>query len=278
MSRKFYRRLEKDSGIRKRILYAQNYLKSASLVKTLVAQSSIGREDTVYEIGPGNGIITAELAKIARKVIAIELDENLVKRLTNQFTGSTNIEIVQGNFIDFQIPDEKYKVFANLPFNITAETVRKLLYARNPPIDAYLILQKEAAGKFSGSPRESEFSVLAKPWFSLQELWSFKKSDFVPAPAVDVVLLHIRRREISLIKNEEAKQYTRFVKFGFGAWKKDLKTAFKSVFTYEQWKRLSRDNRFNIDAKPTDLIFDQWLAIYQFFSVGVSAAKKSNIA
>jgi len=276
--RRRYQKPVRDGSVRKRILYAQNYLKSPSLVKTLIALSSIGKEDIVYEIGPGNGIITSELAKIALKVRAIELDENLVRKLTDQFAGSDNIEIVQGDFIGFQIPDKKYKVFSNLPFNITAETVRKLLYSANPPIDTYLILQKEAAAKFSGNPKESEFSVLAKPWYFLQEFWSFKKTDFVPAPGVDVVLLHIHKREIPLVKKEDAKQYTRFVKFGFGAWKKDLKTAFKSVFTYEQWKRLSKDNRFTIDAKPTDLAFDQWLAIYQFFSGSIPAAKKSNIS
>lgn len=277
MSRKFYNKPAQGTGIRKRILYAQNYLKSAALVKTLVAQSSIDDNDIVYEIGPGTGIITSEIAKIAHKVIAVELDENLVNKLSNQFSTIPNVEVVKGNFLEFQIPNGRYKVFSNLPFNITADTVRKLLYSANPPIDTYLILQKEAAGKFAGVPRESEFSVLAKPWFVFHEQWSFKRSDFVPMPAVDVALLHIHKRETTLIQKEEEKQYKRFVKHGFSAWKKDLKTAYKSVFTYEQWKRLSRDNRFNLDAKPTDLTFDQWLAIYQFFSVSVTPAKKSNI-
>lgn len=260
--------------VRKRIQFAQNFLKSRSLVARIVTRSSIEQTDIVYEIGPGNGIITDELAKKAFKVIAVEIDLNLVDKLKDMFKDSSNVEIVYADFMEYQITSSKYKVFSNLPFNITADIVRKLLNSNTPPIDAFLIIQKEAAIKFSGEPNETEFSLLVKPWFSLEVIWEFNRSDFIPVPAVDVVLLHIKKRAPSLVSTEDANIYRKFVKFGFEAWKKDLKVAYKDIFTYEQWKRLSRENGFPIKVLPSQLSFDQWLKLFEFFLKAVPNEKK----
>lgn len=260
--------------VRKRIELAQNFLKSGSLVEELVSKSSIDKSDVVYEIGPGNGIITSALIKKAAKVVIIELDENLVSKLVDTFGKVDNVEIYHGDFLDYQIKAPRYKVFSNIPFNITANIVRKLLYSSTPPEDAYLILQQEAAMKFSGEPVETEFSILVKPWFYFETLWKFQRTDFVPIPAVDVVLLHIHRREKPLVSRENIALFRKFVTFGFRAWKKDLKTAYEDVFTYEQWKRLSKDNGFPLKAIPTQLKFQQWVGLFEYFLRGVPANKK----
>jgi 23S rRNA (adenine-N6)-dimethyltransferase len=132
--------------------------------------SSIGSGDVVYEIGPGRGIITAELAQVARKVIAVEKDPHLVGQLCQRFQNVKNIEIIRNDFLRYHIPEGKYKVFASIPYNITADIVRKLLYMPPVPSEVYLIMQKEAAEKFSGCPNETQFSILAKPWFDIRPL------------------------------------------------------------------------------------------------------------
>src|SRR5678815_1590460 len=98
--------------------------------------SKIGPGDIVYEIGPGNGIITAELARTARQVIAIEKDPELVHRLRERFRPLGNIEVVEQDFLDYtfrtprtnsalyrrlgqRTPASEYKIFANIPYNIT---------------------------------------------------------------------------------------------------------------------------------------------------------------
>ena len=102
---------------RKQISLAQNFLKSTKLVKTLVDSSSIGLSDIVYEIGPGNGIITAQLAHIAKKVIAVEKDIQLVKRLRERFLNHNNIKIIDCDFLRYRIADRNFKIFANIPYN-----------------------------------------------------------------------------------------------------------------------------------------------------------------
>jgi 23S rRNA (adenine-N6)-dimethyltransferase len=246
----------------KSISLAQNFLRSPKLVRRLVAMSNIGPSDTVYEIGPGNGIITAALARVATRVIAIEKDPELVRRLRERFRLLNNVEIVEQDFLAYSFVTSDRKVFANIPFNRTAEILRKILYARFKLSEAYLILQKEPAQKFSGSPKETLFSILVKPFFEFEILSQLRRTDFRPVPHVDSVFLSIKRRTHPSIEARDVVPYRDFVQFGFGRWKPNLKLAFKNVFTYKQWKRLARELDFPLNATPTELSFEQWLGLY----------------
>lgn len=265
----------KETMVRKKIRFAQNFFKNRRLVASIVAGSSLNKEDVVYEIGPGEGIITRELIERAGKVIAIEKDATLSIRLRDKFREMGNVEIREGDFLRYKIKERKYKIFSNIPFNITAEIVKAILFGENPPEEAYLVVQKEAAWKFTGNPTETEVSVLAKPWFTIEVLREFRRTDFEPVPSVDVVFLRIARREQTLVSTANARNYQKFVKFGFEAWKKDLKTTYKHVFTYEQWKQLSKNFSFPIKATPADLKFEQWFGLFEYFLSGVIDSKKA---
>ena len=257
---------------RKQISLAQNFLRSPKLVQRLVRMSEIGLSDTVYEIGPGNGIITAALASVAGRVIAVEKDPELVRRLRERFRPVENVEIVEKDFLNYSFRTRlgfravaDYKIFANIPYNRTAQIVRKILQDRSSRCEAYLIMQKEAAKKFAGSPRETLFSILAKPFFDFQILVQLKRTDFWPVPNVDSVLFSIKRRAKPLIDAQDMALYRDFVQYGFERWKPNLKLAYKNVFTYQQWKRLARDLGFPLNATPTELSLEQWLGLYEGF-------------
>lgn len=245
----------------KRKTLAQNFLKDPALVRRLVAESSIGRHDTVYEIGPGRGIITAELSRVATRVIAIEKDARLVRELYVRFRSHKNVEIIPGDFLQYKLREsEPYKIFASIPFNITAEIVRKILYTHPRPAEVFLIMQREPARKFAGLPRETLFSLLAKPEWEFRILCDLKRTAFRPMPDVDSVFLRMRSRKSQF---SDQREYRRFVNHGFRAWKRDLRRAFANVFTYTQWKRLSRDLHFPSNALPTQLTFEQWVGLYR---------------
>jgi 23S rRNA (adenine-N6)-dimethyltransferase len=232
-----------------------------------VGASTIGGADTVYEIGPGRGIITAELARRAGRVIAVEKDAWLVRRLRERFSGTANIEIVENDFLRYRIAEREYKIFASIPYNVTADIVRKILYTYPTPGEAYLILQKEPARKFSGSSGETLFSLLAKPFYDMRIIERLKRTDFHPVPNVDSVLLRIRRLGRPLIQRDEKAVYRDFVRYGFGRWKSYLRLAFKDVFTYKQWKRLAHDLQFPVNVTPTQLSFEQWLGLYEGYKM-----------
>jgi 23S rRNA (adenine-N6)-dimethyltransferase len=247
----------------KKICLAQNFLKSPGLVRRLLRHAAIGPEDTVCEIGPGKGIITAELARTAKKIVAVEKDASLVRTLRERFRSADNVEIHAGNFLTYSLPRQPHKIFANIPYNATAEIVRKILFAAPSTTEAYLIMQREAARKFSGVPNETSFSLLAKPYFEFRIIAQLRRTDFHPVPSVASVLLRIRRRDRSLLLKEDTRPYRDFVNLGFTGWNRNLRSAFKHVFTYPQWKRLARELRFSLNATPTELSFDQWIGLYQ---------------
>ena len=264
---------------RKQISLAQNFLRNPKLVQRLVRMSGIGLSDTVYEIGPGNGIITAALASVAGRVIAIEKDPKLVRCLRERFRTVANVEIVEKDFLNYSLragPQARYKIFGNIPYNRTARIVRKILHERRVN-EAYLIMQKEAAKKFSGCPRETLFSILVKPFFDLQIVLQLKRNDFRPIPNVDSVLLSIKRRASPLIEAQDATRYCEFVQYGFGRWKPSLKLAFKNVFTYKQWKHLARELAFPLNATPTELSVEQWLGLFTHYAKQ-SADRPSSLA
>ena len=261
----------------KRPYYAQHFLKSEKLVRTLVENSSISTADTVYEIGPGRGIITAELAHRAKKVIAIEKDRHLLPKLKRQFRTADHVHIIGQDFLRYQIRDVQYKIFANIPYNITADLVRKILYSSPAPQDAYLIMQKEAARKFVGHPHETRFSILAKPYFTFEIVRSLRKSDFSPAPRVDSVLLHIQKRRTRLVAKEDGTDYRNFVMYGFSGRRANLQRTFRSIFTPHQWQRLAKTWRFPLDSLPTALSLEQWLGLFNCFMTKVDQHKRKQV-
>ena len=264
---------------RKSVIYSQNFTVNPLLVANLIEQSSISKEDVVYEVGPGTGIITAELAKRCKKVVAIEIDKNLARKLQTNFINVPNVEVREGDFLLYPLTEQKYKVFSNIPFNITAAIVKKLTEAKNLPIDIFLFVQHDAAKKFLGAPnaKETQVSLLLKPIFELSITHQFKKNDFKPTPNVDIVLLRIKKREKPMVEQQNEKLYRDFIIYSFNAWKPTLKEGLKKIFTDNQFLRLAKDLGFSSSAKPTDLNFSQWLGLFNFFAKGADICKRSLI-
>ena len=256
---------------------AQNFLIHPKTVNQLVAHANFTNQDHVLEIGPGNGIITKELAKVAGQITAVELDSQLLPKLRKTFTPYTNIKLVQGDILKIHLPAPPYQIFANIPFNITAPILQRLYWAAKPPQQAWFIMQQEAAEKFAGIPASTESSILFQPWFYFQMPELISRYEFRPVPSIDAALLHMTARPRPRLDPQHKTLYHKFVAFGFRSWKKSLKLGYKQIFTYPQWKRLAKSNKFPIDAIPSDLTFTQWLALFNYFVEGVSEEKKRPI-
>lgn len=202
---------------RRQAFYSQNFFRNPKLVNKLIRSSSIGKNDAVIEIGPGKGIITAELLKVADKVIAVELDAKLYFHLNDRFSGVKNLKLVNVDFLKFELPSCPYKVFANIPFIITTDIIRKLTSDRNFQ-EGYLVVQKEAARKFIGKPidpRNQMVAVLLKPWFEIDIFWKFSRYDFVPMPRVDVLMIKIKRRKDSLIAKQYLPMFRNYIVYSY---------------------------------------------------------------
>ena len=257
--------------MRRSIQYAQNFLRDPRLVTSLVATSSISPNDTVLDIGAGSGSITRALAAKAGHVKAYEADERLATKLVADALATPNVEVIMGDFLASPLPTEAYKVFANIPFNLTSDIVRKLLDGFNPPADCYLIVQREAALKCTGMPgKQSLFSALHGPWFDMTIAHQFKSTDFMPQPKVNVVLLRIVQRATSLINAAQSEHYRDFVSYMFNHANPNILPSLKKLFPGKQFEVIEQALGSKLTAKPSQLEIHDWIAAFYAFSASMN--------
>lgn len=263
---------------RPRVRYAQNFLTDPRLVDRLLDASSIGPADLVYEIGPGEGIITERLVQRCRRVVAVERDPVLVRRLQRRFAAEPRVEIRAGDFIEVPLPSTPYKVFANIPFNRTAAIVTKLTRAACPPDDQYLVVQRDAADRFMGRRVTTLYAALLDPWFDVRVGFRFRRTDFTPPPGVEVVLLRIAKRGPPLVAGEHAQLYRDFVVSIFTAWRPGIGDALARVCTRAQVRQILAAASLAGGTKPSSLSLEGWLALGQAFQRGGGDAAHGRVA
>ncbi len=196
---------------------SQHFLWNRRLVSRLVRASSISPHDLVLEIGPGRGILTQVLLQAAASVVAVELDEKLCRLLRKKLGHYPNLVLVQGNCLAMRLPQAPYKVFSNIPFRHTGDILRKLIQSDTPPADSYLVVQSEAAAKFCAHARRNSLAALLYyPWWDIRVAHHFQRSDFVPPPSVECVLLQITRRQTPLLDSRQKPIYQDYVADRFG--------------------------------------------------------------
>lgn len=257
----------------RQLSHSQNFLKNPKFVEGLVAMADINKNDFVLEIGPGTGIITKILAKKAKRVIAVELDSCLANNLSNELKkSSSNLSVVQANFLDWQLPNEPFKVFSNIPLNLTADIIKKLIQSDQLQ-EAHLIVQDKAAQRFTGHPKETQMSILLKPWFEFTIMSKIAREQFIPKPSVNAVLLKIQRRKQPLVDSSKAQQFRDFVVYGFNQWKSNIIEAFGKVFSKTQ-KSLIKSKLKISEQKPSKLTIDQWLQLFEVFTNHVPPEKQ----
>lgn len=250
--------------MRKRIRYSQNFLKNRDLVRHLLERSSINSDDVVYEIGAGEGIITQALSTTCKKVIAYEIDENLSYKLKQRFENH-RAEIRSQDFLKSSLPDYEYKVFSNIPFNLTAEIIKKLAFSANPPIDSYLIVQKEAAKKFLGkrlNANNSLISVLMQANFEMSLFYEFNRNDFIPRPMVDIVMIKSQKRDNPLIKRESLNDFYDFITFAFSQFAPDISKGLKKTLNPQIIASIAKQDNFSTSAKPSEVPLEGWVELF----------------
>lgn len=271
---------ENDMPNEHQLWQSQNFLKRPEFVQNLIDITDIRANDLVVEIGPGRGIITQLLAPRVRQVIGVEIDNKLANSLRSAFTNTPNVKIVRANFLQWQLPSEPYKVFANIPFNMTADIVSKLTENRFPPEVAYLIMQDKAAERFTGRPlarMDTQTSILLKPWFEVEVTTRIDRREFAPVPKINAVLVVFRKRASSLVESQNRQWFRDFVVYGYNQWQPTILDAFRVVFSGRQRAIIVREIGIE-GAKPTDLTIEQWLKLFETFMVHVPQSNKEIIS
>lgn len=246
------------------IKVTQNFLRSYDTAEDVVRMSGVGSDDLVVEIGTGSGKLTRALARKVAEVITIEKDANLARSAQEKFADMPNVHVLARDFLTWELPEAPFKVVANIPFNVTAEIMYKLLQPGSQMVEGYLFMQKEAAERFTGHRGENKVSLQIKPLYELEIIHNFSRQDFVPAPEVNVVLLAIYKRDIPFVQPAEYAAYRKFIAEVFDQGKQTVGKALKKVNQPKLFK-LSKDHHFKMNSFLGELSVETWIALFRTF-------------
>lgn len=218
----------------------QNFLTDKNIIDKIIASSYITAEDLVIEIGPGIGVLTQEASQCAKKVIAIEIDRNLIPILEDTLAECENVEIIHSDVlktdltqvIENQTQMKSVRIIGNLPYYITTPIIMKLLEDGVPADSITIMMQKEVADRICAGPGSKTYgalSVAVQFYCTVHQVAVVPKSVFVPQPKVDstVLRLDIRREPPVQLLNRDV--FFACIKYGFGKRRKTLLNALTGI-------------------------------------------------
>lgn len=243
----------------------QHWLKDRNVLAHIADCAQLTAEDTVLEIGPGLGTLTSELLRKSKKVVAIEFDSELARKLPNQFPG-TNLEVVQDDILSFDLSTlpKDYAVVANVPYYITSKIIQMLLTANNKPRIAVLLVQKEVAQRLAAEPGKMSILAISAQLFAEVSLGDIVPAEFfTPPPKVDsqVVILHTRLTPFLTDVGE--KEFFAVVKAGFSAKRKKLRSSLSGGLKLPKDKveELLSEANISPDVRAEALTLDDWVRL-----------------
>jgi 16S rRNA (adenine1518-N6/adenine1519-N6)-dimethyltransferase len=211
----------------------QNFLFDPAILGRIIEAASIGPDDTIVEIGPGPGRLTTLLSKVAKKVVAIELDSDLYIKLQDELAGRENVELVLGDALKYRYDDlGSFKVVANIPYYITTPIIFSLIAARGNLVSMTLTIQKEVAQRIVANPGTKDYGVLslAVQYHADPEIkFIIPAGAFRPVPKVDSAVIHMHiRKKPKVIVADEALLF-KIIRAGFSQRRKTLSNALKPL-------------------------------------------------
>lgn len=206
-------RSERDA---RRRSHGQNFLRSSALAAELVVEAEIDEQDLVLDIGAGSGVLTTALSRVARRVVALEIDPAWAAQLEERFRRKASVTVIQGDILRTALPTEPFRVFSSLPFSGATPILRRLL--DEPQIHlarADVIVQWEAGMKRILLPPRNALTIEWSPWWRFSIARRISAECFRPVPAVDAALVVIQRKSEPVLDPAHRDRFRELVREGF---------------------------------------------------------------
>ncbi|KPJ86087.1 hypothetical protein AMJ57_00330 [Parcubacteria bacterium SG8_24] len=269
----------KEYGLRPLKSRGQHFLFDEGVVAAMADIAGIGPGDRVVEIGPGWGILTAELLERGARVTAVELDRRLHRLLTDRF-GGAGLELRRGDIMkttnrelseSFGPGKDGYKVVANLPYAITSPVIRKFLLEEPRPVSFTLLVQREVADRITARPgRMASLSVFVQSLADATKAFRVPRGSFYPQPKVDSAVLHV------VLLNEAAERerlggvdrdcLLGVVQEAFSGRRKQLHNSLKKRLKGAEIEEVFRRAGIDPRERPENLSVGEWIRLTRALS------------
>jgi 16S rRNA (adenine1518-N6/adenine1519-N6)-dimethyltransferase len=235
----------------------QHFLHNRHYLGMVADAASVEKGETVLEIGPGEGALTAVLLERGAKVVALEKDARLIGVLQEKFAGK-KLEVVEGDALDYEPQFKRYKAIGNVPYYITGALFKKFLSGAVQPQTLVFLIQKEVAERIARSKKESILSLSVKAYGVPTYITSVPAGAFVPPPKVDSAILKISdisRKNFADRAHEE--RFFELLRAGFGQKRKLLASNLKHLVGAEALESAGIEAK----ARAEDVPLSAWLKL-----------------
>lgn len=251
----------------------QNFLINPSVCPKMAQMCGADKQSGVLEIGPGIGVLTKELASVANKVVAIELDDRLPPVLAETLCDFDNVKIVSGDVMKLDLPallqqefgDMPIHVCANLPYYITSPILMLLLESRLPIEDITVMVQKEAAIRLCAAPGTRDcgaVSLAVQYYAEPTRLFGVSRGSFMPAPNVDSEVIRLTVRKTPPFSVNDEKRLFSIIRAAFGQRRKTLQNALTTAgYTKETIAAACTAAGIPVTARAEQLTLEQFASL-----------------
>lgn len=287
-------------GIRPTKKKGQNFLLDDAVLDEMVQAAGVTKNDIVVEVGPGFGVLTEKLCQRAGQVIAIELDKKIAEFLRAEIVPKyPNLILLEGDVLSratyhqfvktlygivspgaepdsedesykevLETLDKKFKVVANLPYQITSRLLRQFLEALPRPMSLTVMVQKEVAERMTAGPGQMSLLALAAQTASTPHIVALVPAEvFFPVPEVDSAVIHCDvmhpNEAFEALDAKQKKQFWRLAKAGFAAKRKQLQRNVKNVLAGHDTLSLLDSAGISAQARAQELAIEDWIRLLE---------------
>jgi 16S rRNA (adenine1518-N6/adenine1519-N6)-dimethyltransferase len=271
--------------LRARKSLGQHFLVNSGVLKKITAAAQLSQSDIVIEVGPGPGVLTAELIKQAGYVIAVEVDTAMVELLKETFSSASNLSLITGNILAIEpqdlilqekarFPDglktiSNYKLVANLPYYITQPIIRHFCEAPVKPQSMVIMVQKEVAKNIVALPGDLSIMAISVQFYGKPQIIDYVPAgNFFPAPKVDSAILKIEMYDKPAVDVTSEKNFFKTVKAGFCAARKQVANSLSQGLDIPKAEVISLMQTAGVEPqkRAENLTLSEWARLERIFA------------
>lgn len=265
--------LLRQHGLQPKKSLGQNFLFDSNILQRIVAAAEIPSHATVLEVGAGLGTLTRYLARAAKRVVAVELDERLIPLLREVLSNAANVALLQGDILSLDLTPylgnaDPLLVVANIPYYITSALIRRLLEGPVRPLRLVLTVQREVAERICAAPGEMSLLALSVQVYGHpQPIGRIPAGAFYPPPKVDSAILRVDLYPQPRIPTEDLGLFFRLAQAGFAQRRKTLRNALTAGLGWPSTRVETLLEQAGIDPqrRAETLGLDEWARLVQIY-------------
>lgn len=241
----------------------QHFLEDEQVLQQILDAACVELTDTIVEIGPGVGVLTKGLLDKAAHVVAIELDKRLIPLLHVYTELNPKLEVIQGNALYTPMPQEPYKIVANIPYHITSPLLHHVfLESAVQPTSLTLLIQREVAEKICDTKKAGLLTILVHLFGTPRIVTHVPPKAFLPPPKVDSSVLHIDCFTQPVTDVATIDAVFKLTKLAFTHKRKKLSN---SIGKQPEGMELLAKANISPDRRPEALLVEEWITLAKMF-------------